>query len=92
MSVGHTARILEEAGISTVTVYIRAFLYQALNMKPPRALITPHMLGRTMGSPGDVQRQAQAVKSALDLFVTAELPGTVQELKEPYRAAVVKRA
>ena len=80
VSVGHTARVLEEAGIPTVVIYIRAFKHQAHYLKPPRTLITPHLLGRTVGPPGDVQRQREVVRSALRVLETATSPGRVVEL------------
>ncbi len=82
MSVGHTARVLEEAGISTVCLYIRAFRHQADLLKVPRALITPHILGRTVGGVGQVQRQRKVVLSALYLLEAASGPGAVAEFDE----------
>ena len=87
MSVGHAARVLEEAGIATVCVYIRSFRHQAHLLKPPRTLVTQHILGRTIGAPGDVERQGNVVRAALELLDTAKSPGTVLELNEPYRSA-----
>ncbi len=87
MSVGHTARIFEEAGIATVCVYIRAFAHQARFIKPPRVLVTRHVLGRTIGAPGDVDRQSEVVAAALDLLATATEPNTVRELTAEYRTA-----
>jgi len=81
VSVGHTARVLEETGISTVCVYIRAFGHQAYLLKPPRTLITSHILGRTVGAPGDDERQRQVVRAALRLVETATEPGTVAEFE-----------
>lgn len=87
MSVGHTARIFEEAGIATVCVYIKAFAHQARFIRPPRVLITRHILGRTIGAPHDFERQRQVVRAALDLLAAAETPNTVRELPAEYRSA-----
>lgn len=87
MSVGHTARVLEQAGISTVCVYIRAFRHQAHWLKLPRTLVTQHILGRTVGAPGDVERQRAVTLAALRLLETAPAPATVAEFPEPYRSA-----
>ncbi len=57
--------MLEEAGISTVCVYIRAFRHHAYLLKPPRTLVTQHILGRTVGAPGDAERQRAVVRAAL---------------------------
>ena len=85
MSVGHTARVLEENGIPTVSVMIRSFRHQAERIKPPRTLITRHMLGRTIGAPFDVARQRHVVQSALDLLVNATEAATIVELEETYK-------
>ncbi len=84
---GHTARVLEEAGIPTVCVYIRAFRHHAYLLKPPRTLITQHILGRTVGAPGDAERQRAVVRAALGLLESAQSPGTVLEFSELYRSA-----
>jgi D-proline reductase (dithiol) PrdB len=86
VSVGHTARVFEEAGVSTVCVYIRAFRHQAELLKPPRTLITHHILGRTVGAPGAAERQREVVRAALGLLESAQEPPAIVELPEPYRA------
>jgi hypothetical protein len=80
--VGHTARALEEAGISTVAIFIRAFRHHAANLKLPRTLITPHLMGRTVGPPGEVGRQRRVVQAALELLETATAPGTIVEFDD----------
>ena len=87
MSVGHTARVLEESGISTVCIFIRAFRHHAENLKPPRTLITRHLLGRTVGPPGDADRQRQVVKAALDLLETSTNGPTIVEFADGPRIA-----
>ncbi|MBI4310789.1 MAG: hypothetical protein HY681_03315 [Chloroflexi bacterium] len=82
MSVGHTARVLEERGISTVVVYIRAFRHQAVNLKVPRAVVTPNILGRTVGKVGDSQGQRRVVIEALRLLEQAQAPGAIVDLQE----------
>ena len=89
VSVGHTARILEEAGISSVVVYIRSFMYQANVLKLPRALITQHLLGRTIGSPHDDQGQRAVVRTALRMLEDVDTPGAVVEMETPYRPVVL---
>ena len=85
MSVGHIARLLETAGIPTVIIGIQAFRQSLAAMTPPRALITPHPMGRTIGAPGDRKRQRQVVLAALDLLETAEQAGTIVEAPGSYR-------
>ena len=80
VSVGHTARVLEESGISTVCVFIRAFRHNAERMTLPRTVATPHLLGRTVGYPGDADGQRKVVRAALDLLESAEEPGRIVDL------------
>lgn len=86
MSVGHVARGLEEAGIPTVTIMVRAFRRVAEAMRVPRVVVTRHPLGRNLGAPGDVQRQHEVIEDALKLFEQAEQGGTIVERDAPYRA------
>jgi hypothetical protein len=44
----------------------------------PRTLITPHLMGRTIGPVGDRERQRAVVTAALDLLESASEPGTSQ--------------
>ena len=85
MSVGHVARTLEEAGIPTVAVYVKAFEKVAREMRLPRVLLTPNPVGRPLGAPGDRERQAAVVRAALELLETASEGGMVREFDEPYR-------
>ena len=85
-----TARTLEAAGLPTVAVYIRAFRHQARLLRPPRTLITPHILGRTIGAPGDVGRQREVVRAAVRLLDTAKVAGTIEDIPGPYRPALVQ--
>ena len=82
MSVGHTARVLEEAGIPSVCIYIRAFRHHAENLKPARTLVTKHLLGRTVGSPGDADGQRKVVEAALGLLETATEGPTIEEFSD----------
>lgn len=85
MSVGHVARIFEEAGLATVVVGIRAFRPRLAAMTLPRLLVTPHLMGRPLGPPGDDERQRATVLAALDLLDSAGAGGTVIELPGRYR-------
>ncbi|MCP4688041.1 MAG: hypothetical protein GY859_08330, partial [Desulfobacterales bacterium] len=53
MSVGHVARLLEESGIATVIVAVQAFETRMRMMALPRTVLTPHLIGRPFGAPGD---------------------------------------
>jgi len=52
-------------------------------IKPPRALRVKFGRGSMFGEPGNVERQRQIVKDALEALKTMTVPGTVLEL--PYR-------
>jgi len=77
--------LLEEAGIATVIIGIRALRRRLEAMTPPRVVITRHLMGRTLGAPGDRERQCAVVVAALDLLERAEQGGTIIELQDPYR-------
>ena len=85
VSVGHVARQIEEHGIPTVAVFVRAFRHVAEQMGVPRAVITRHPMGRPMGAPGDSERHETVLAAALDLLETATVGGAIVELKTPYR-------
>ena len=80
MSVGHLARTMEEAGISTVIVTAAPFRDRLEAMSPPRLLVTPNPMGRPMGLPNDAESQRMFLEAALDLLENAEENGTVAEM------------
>ncbi len=82
VSVGHIARLLEEAGVPTVIVAIKAFRQRIEVMKPPRLLLTPHALGRPLGKPHDVARQKAVLVAALKLLQEAEQGNTIVAFRE----------
>jgi hypothetical protein len=79
-SVGLVARALEEAGIPTVCVFVEAFEHVAGRLRLPRVLITPHLMGRTIGPVGDRARQTEVVEAALALLAEADGPETLLRL------------
>ena len=85
MSVGHLARLLEEAGISTVIIAARAFRPRMEIMSLPRLLLTPHLMGRPIGAPGDAPRQREVILEALGLLNGAKSVGTIVEMPGEYR-------
>ena len=72
MSVGHISRGLEEAGIPTVAIVIRAFRARAEAMRLPRVVVTRNLLGRTISAPGDVETQRRVLLAALNLLQEAK--------------------
>ena len=79
MSVGHVARLLEAAGIATVVIAVRAFRPRLEVMTLPRVMLTPHLMGRPLGAPGDREEQRAIVLAALNLLEKAEQGGTYVE-------------
>lgn len=79
-SVGLVARALEAAGIATVSVFVRAFAHVAGQLRVPRVLVTPHLVGRTIGPVNDRVRQHEVVTAALRLLQEAREPATVRYL------------
>ncbi len=71
---------MEEQGIPTVSVFIRAFAHVAGRLQVPRVLVTPHLMGRTIGSVGDRRGQREVVEAALRLLVEARAPAAYREL------------
>jgi hypothetical protein len=55
---------------------VEAFRHRMEALGVPRALITPHLMGRTIGSVGDRERQRSVVAAALDLLGSATGPGS----------------
>jgi hypothetical protein len=80
MSVGHVARLLEEAGIPTVIVSSEVFSKQLEAMSLPRVLLTPYIMGRPLGRPNDKNGQMKVIKRGLELLEKAEKFGTMESL------------
>jgi hypothetical protein len=78
VTVGHVARAIEAVGIPTVCVYIEAFRPDAELLKPARTLITPHLMGRPLGLPHQVERQRTVIRAALRLLETADHAPTLE--------------
>lgn len=87
MSVGHVSRAFEAAGIPTVIVMSNVFRGRVLAMKPARVLFTRHIMGRPLGAPFDVERQAHVLRESLRLLETATEPETALLLPDVYRTA-----
>lgn len=71
MSVGHIARSFEQSGIPTVAFGITAFKSRMLPMAIPRLVITPELLGKTLGKPNDKKSQLKYLEAGLDLLENA---------------------
>lgn len=64
-----------------MAVFVRAFRHVAQRLRVPRVLITPHLMGRTVGPVGDRSRQRAVVEAALDLLAGATAPGAVVDFE-----------
>jgi hypothetical protein len=71
---------LEEAGIATVIIASQVFEVRMRMMTLPRVLLTPHLMGRPVGPPGDATRQRASLMAALALLESAQQAGTVEGL------------
>lgn len=58
-------------------VAVRAFQHRIEALGVPRTLVTPHLMGRTIGPVGDRARQQAVVAAALDVLESATGPGTL---------------
>lgn len=77
MSVGHLARMIEEAGIATVIIASSVFEDRLKSMCIPRALFTTNIMGRPLGAPGDAAGQEMVLRKALRLLESAESNSTI---------------
>jgi hypothetical protein len=66
------AHLLEERGLPTTV--IASVLPQVEKTRPPRAVMTPFMLGRPLGEPNDVPFQRRVLLQALDLLTRNDGP------------------
>ena len=85
MSVGHAARLFEEAGIATVIIAVKAFEDLLKSMCLPRVLLTDHPLGRPIGPPGDLEYQTRVVSAALTMLAESSKPGTIRNFEGRYQ-------
>jgi D-proline reductase (dithiol) PrdB len=76
--VGLVARVLEEAGISTVIVNMMP-AYQP-SVGAPRIAAVSHPFGRPFGDVGDAQTQRAVLRAAVSLLETAHTPGETVHL------------
>lgn len=66
------AHLLELRGLATTVVAL--VLPQVEKTRPPRALMTPFMLGRPMGEPSDAPFQHRVLREALNLLERTDGP------------------
>jgi D-proline reductase (dithiol) PrdB len=73
--VGLIQRILEERGISTVSISLNLAISK--KVKPPRALYPGFSLGHPLGRPHDRDIQVQVLEDALELLEMDLEPGEI---------------
>lgn len=71
--------------MATVVVGVRAFEARLRAMGLARVILTPHVMGRPLGAPGDTTRQRATLLAALRLLEHATRLGTVVEMPGRYR-------
>jgi len=76
--VGLVARVIEAAGIPTVTLNMIWPFQRSIGM--PRVAAIEHPFGRPYGDVGDAETQRAVVRAALDVAVAATEPGRVEHL------------
>ena len=72
---GLVSRVVEAAGIPTVCISTGRDL--TAQVKPPRSLFLNFPMGNSFGRSGDAATQAQVLRMALDLVVSATEPGVL---------------
>ncbi len=71
--------------MATVVVAVRAFEARLRAMALARVVLTPHLMGRPLGAPGDSERQRATLRAALDLLERATEAGTIVRMPGAYR-------
>ena len=75
---GLVARVIEDAGIPTVTLNM-IWRYQNL-VGMPRVAAIEHPFGRPYGDVDDAETQGAVLRAALDVFEHAREPGHIEHL------------
>ena len=75
---GLVGRVIEEAGIPTVTLNM-IWAYQNI-VGMPRVAAIEHPFGRPYGDVGDAETQRAVLEAGLALFATAREPGHIEHL------------
>ena len=77
---GLIARVVEEAGIPTISISAARDITEAV--KPPRSVFLNFPMGRQAGKPFDKALQTRILKDALAALETITVPGAIIDL--PY--------
>jgi hypothetical protein len=79
--VGLTARVIEEAGISTVCTTFRKDIIELT--RPPRVLSMKFSPGKPLGNPGDIKTQKGIIEAGFDFLQKDIKDMTIMDL--PYK-------
>lgn len=82
MSVGHIARAFESAGIPTIAFGVRAFKSRVAPMRVPRLVITPELMGKTLGKPNDGSTQRRYLDIGLELLENGSAGNSIVEVEK----------
>ena len=69
------ARILEEAGLSTILVTNMPFWVETIGV--PRTLAVEFPYGHILGQPHNIEQQMKVIRQALAVLETADFPGRI---------------
>ena len=64
--------MFEEQGIPTVAFGVQAFKSRMLPMSIPRLVLTPELMGKTLGKPHDTETQRRYLKAGLEMLEIGE--------------------
>lgn len=65
-------------------IAVGSFRKRLEQLRLPRVLLTPNLLGRPVGPPGEAEKQLAILRAGLDLLESAEEGGTMIEYPKAY--------
>lgn len=80
-SVGLVQRVIEEAGVPTISLTLMPFITQKVRV--PRALAIEFPFAHPLGKPFDKEQQLRIINDAFDGLTSIKEPGTILDL--PYK-------
>lgn len=66
--------------MATVVIGVAAFRDRLAAMSLPRLVVTPHLMGRPLGPPGQPARHQEVLLAAFDLLAHAQQGQTIVDL------------
>jgi hypothetical protein len=74
--------VVEELGLPTVAFGVQAFRSRMLPMSIPRLVLTPELMGKTLGRPHDRETQRRYLTAGLELLENAASGGMLFEMQD----------